>query len=456
MNTFVSAALSAALIGTMGIMSATPAEGGPRHRRERRQDVAVVVPDSYAAARASFSPREVYVIREYYAPRHRTLPPGLQKKFYRTGQLPPGWQKRLEPFPVGTRAATGRPTERLPSGSDRRTRGGLQSTLTDDLRRRSALLGGRFSTARPLARDYNRPVTINDAHCHFFSSRFFERLAPDLKDLPPGDPAAAVTGRLGWEPPGTPQELADRWAGELDRHGVGRTVLIASVPEDEASVAAAVARHPGRFVGFFMLDPTREDAPARIEWAVTEMNLRCVCLFPAMHRCRMDDSRVLKIFELVAAHPGTAVFVHCGVLSIGVRKRLGLASRFDIRLGDPLALQSVASAFPHVPVIIPHFGAGLFREALMAADMTSNIYLDTSSSNSWIRYDAGLTLSDVFQRSLDVVGPDRLLFGTDSSFFPRGWQRGIFDAQKAALEAIDADQATQQKIFGGNFDRLFA
>ena len=40
------------------------------------------------------------VIREYYAPRYRTLPPGLQKKLYRTGHLPPGWERKLQPLPV--------------------------------------------------------------------------------------------------------------------------------------------------------------------------------------------------------------------------------------------------------------------------------------------------------------------------------------------------------------------
>ena len=30
----------------------------------------------------------------------RSLPPGLRKKYARTGTLPPGWQKRVQPFPV--------------------------------------------------------------------------------------------------------------------------------------------------------------------------------------------------------------------------------------------------------------------------------------------------------------------------------------------------------------------
>jgi hypothetical protein len=47
-----------------------------------------------------FDPHAVTVIREYYAPQYRSLPPGLAKKFYRTGHLPPGWQKKMEPFPT--------------------------------------------------------------------------------------------------------------------------------------------------------------------------------------------------------------------------------------------------------------------------------------------------------------------------------------------------------------------
>jgi hypothetical protein len=47
-----------------------------------------------------FGRQDAQIIREYYAPRYRDLPPGLQKKLVRTGQLPPGWQKRFEAFPV--------------------------------------------------------------------------------------------------------------------------------------------------------------------------------------------------------------------------------------------------------------------------------------------------------------------------------------------------------------------
>ena len=297
-------------------------------------------------------------------------------------------------------------------------------------------------------------MRICDAHCHFFSSRFLEILTKDRRDLPPGDHAGAVSALLEWDPPGPPAALADRWVAELDRHGVPRAVLIASLPGDEESVATAVARHPARFVGFFMLNPSAADAAERLSRALGELKLRGVCLFPAMHHYRLDDERVVATFEAAAVR-GAAVFVHCGVLSVGVRKKLGLPSPFDFRLGNPLALSAVACRFPKVPVIIPHFGAGFFREALMAVDQCQNIYLDTSSTNSWVKYHPGLTLEGVFRQALDVAGPERLLFGTDSSFFPRGWQRQVLERQRQVLESVGADEAVQSKILGGNFDRLF-
>jgi predicted TIM-barrel fold metal-dependent hydrolase len=295
---------------------------------------------------------------------------------------------------------------------------------------------------------------VHDGHCHFFSARFFEAIGRESRR---GENMAAadIAAILGWEAPGDTEALADRWIAELDEHHVSRAALIASVPGDEPSVAAAVAKYPRRLVGYFMLNAVAPDALERAERGLTELGLRCICLFPAMHRYSLTDDRVVKLFEVAAAHRA-AVFVHCGFLSVEARIKLGLRNTFDLRLGDPLALAATAVRFPTVPVIVPHFGAGFFREALMAAEMCSNIHLDTSSSNAWVKYVPGLTLSEVFRTALAIVGPDRLIFGTDSSFFPRGWRRVIYGAQRTALDVLGVEADAADKIFGGNFERIFA
>jgi predicted TIM-barrel fold metal-dependent hydrolase len=293
---------------------------------------------------------------------------------------------------------------------------------------------------------------IADAHCHFFSACFFETLGRQRGDASPV--AAAIAAAAGVDAPGEPEALADRWIAELDRHDVGRAALIASVPGDEESVARAVARHPARLVGFFVVDPCAADAPGRVD-AALDAGLRAACLFPAMHGFALHDPRVVAVAERLAARQSTALFAHCGAFSVGIRRRLGLPSPFESRLGNPLDLQLVANRFPALPLIVPHFGAGLLREALMVADLCPSIHLDTSSSNGWIRYHPGLTLRDVFAQALDVVGPSRLLFGTDSSFFPRGWQRPVYEQQRAVLAGLDVGDTDAAAMMGGNFNRLF-
>lgn len=292
-----------------------------------------------------------------------------------------------------------------------------------------------------------------DSHVHFFSPTFFEVLGTQ-KGLPVAGRAALVARALSWDLPDSATALADRWAKELDRQGVARAALIASVPGDEDSVAAAVEAHPHRFVGFFMMDPTGDGWRERVTSAAAR-GLRGVCLFPAMHRFAIHGPEAARVIDTVASVNGMAVFVHCGVLSVGARTKLGLPSRFDVRFGNPLDLQGIALAHPRVPFIVPHFGAGLFREALMLADACPNVYLDTSSSNRWMRYTPGLTLTEVFKTALDVVGSRRLLFGTDSSFFPRGWQLDLMDMQWAALSAAGASDAQIADVMFGNFQRLF-
>jgi hypothetical protein len=176
-----------------------------------------------------------------------------------------------------------------------------------------------------------------------------------------------------------------------------------------------------------------------------------------MHRYSIQDDRVAALLELLAARPKTVAFVHCGVLSLGVRKALGLPSPFDMKFSSPIDLHAVALRFSQLRFVVPHFGAGYLREALMLCDLCPNVYLDTSSSNSWMRYEeAHVDLRTVFRRALDVVGPQRLLFGTDSSFFPRGWNAAIFETQSKTLYEIGVNEEVARQILHDNLVRLFS
>jgi len=274
-------------------------------------------------------------------------------------------------------------------------------------------------------------IEIADAHVHFFSPTFFNALGEKAPEL-------------GWDMPRTPEALADRWVAELDRNGVQRASLIASVPNDSASVNAAVELYPDRFASISMMNPL---LPHPVNTSVF--------LFPAMHRFSLHDDKVWALVQMLAGYPRSIVYVHCGVLSVGFRKKLGLPCHFDMRYSNPIDLHALAINFPHVNFVIPHFGAGYFREALMVADLCPNVYLDTSSSNSWMKYQPeSIDLDGVFRKALEVLGPKRLLFGSDSSFFPRGWVRAVFEKQCQALLHIGVEEEAARAIFGGNLRSL--
>jgi predicted TIM-barrel fold metal-dependent hydrolase len=292
-------------------------------------------------------------------------------------------------------------------------------------------------------------IPIIDSHVHFFSHGFFSALAQERKSS-----LEAIAALLDWQlPDEDPGWLADRWVEEMDRVGLARASLIASVPGDESSVVAAVHKHPTRFYGFFMLNPTEHSPETHLSAALSTGALQGICLFPALHRFSMRDDRLTTLLEIAASHPGTVVFVHCGALSVGVRKKLGMQSNFDMKHSNPIDLHAVALRFPNLNFIVPHFGAGFFREALMLCDLCPNVYLDTSSSNSWMKYE-GIDLKQVFQRAKEVCGVGRLLFGTDSSFFPRGWNAKVFELQSAILADLGIGAHEARQIFGLNLEGL--
>jgi uncharacterized protein len=299
-------------------------------------------------------------------------------------------------------------------------------------------------------------LEILDAHTHLFSRKFIETLIGQSPQLSrEADPRGRAEQITGWTmPPDDSAELAAVWKAEFDKHKVSAAMMMASVPGDERSIADAVAASPDRIVGGFMFDPTKPDAESRARRAFDELNLRVVCLFPALHHYSVAENEGARaVAELSNQRPGTAVFVHCGALSVGARKKLGLPSHFDMRRSNPLDIYRLAAEFTKTSFIVPHFGAGMLREALMLADLCPNVYLDTSSTNSWMKYES-LGLTEVFKRALAVTGHERLLFGTDSSFFPRGWNAQVFETQIKALAEIGLNSEQAAMIFGGNLRRL--
>jgi hypothetical protein len=304
------------------------------------------------------------------------------------------------------------------------------------------------------------PLAVKDAHAHFFSMRFFTTLAQQLADtrktaqreLQEWLPWIAEEVRIEL-PDQSGDDLAGRWVQEMDRQEVAAMVLIASVPGDQGSVLRAAARHPGRILPYALFQPLQDSSRQELELAA-EAGLLGVCLFPAMHHFQVDADPIVDFIDL-AQSLNLVVFCHFGLLRLGLRDRLGLKSPFDLRYSDPIRLCRAAQQFPDATFVIPHLGAGFFRETLLLAQQCPNVLLDTSSSNSWVKTQPGLgSVAEALAKALDVVGPARLLFGSDSSVFPRGYRTDLLQTQWSIFQDLGLSLEEMGQIFGGNLDRI--
>jgi predicted TIM-barrel fold metal-dependent hydrolase len=289
-----------------------------------------------------------------------------------------------------------------------------------------------------------------DLHTHFFGARFFEIMAASAD--PGGDPGPGLA-RLeaaGIEVPrGSPADHARRWVEEMDRNGVERMVTFASHPQEVDSVAEGVAASGGRLVMFALVDPTAAGAPGRVA-ELAGQGARGLILFPAMHRFDPSDANLEPFFREVEA-ARLPLLVHLGVLRVRIRDLLGLAGEFDLRFATPARLRNTLERYPGIRFVVPHFGGGYFEEVLELGRAFPNLSLDTSSSNSWIRLQTGkLTLPRVLERALETFGPARIHFGTDSSVFPRGWRKDVFETQAAALASLGVTDPDRSRILREN------
>lgn len=296
----------------------------------------------------------------------------------------------------------------------------------------------------------SRGFRIFDSHTHFFSYGWFDQFYQLAKGQFTG--IEQFADKLKWDlPPQDPKALGKRWVVEQDKHSVRGQVLFASKLNDAELLAAAVNDYPDRLVGYVMLDPGLPDLRNQTLYALNVLGMRGVLLFPAMHHFFVTDEAVYTIYE-EALSASAPVFIHFGNLEIPIFKKLGLPDHIDLKYSDPSSLAKPASDFPDVNFIIPHFGCGRFEEALAVAADHPNIYFDTSSSNAWIA--PPLDLKTVFRRTLETAGPQRILFGTDSSFFPRGWRTDIFETQIGILNSLGLSKSEIKMILGGNITRI--
>ncbi len=292
--------------------------------------------------------------------------------------------------------------------------------------------------------------SIVDAHLHLVTARMIQRLRDRRWSVRP-KALEVLTGRgsrmaqrLQALEGITLQQQAARWADAFDRAGVETGFFIA-IGEDNEELAEFVRLNPARFQAWgSVVDPTAPEAAAVVR-RFRGGGLRGLKLYPPTQRFSASDRAVYPVYE-AAAEQGLPVLFHFGIT---------VAPIYDLRYADPLHLSAAARDFPEITFGIAHCGAGFLREALFLAYHTENIWVDTSGTNNWRDFTPGAPgLDEVFRDLLRTYGPQRIMFGTDSSL-PREYREGILREQQEVFARLEVTEENRAAIFGGNARRLF-
>lgn len=300
-------------------------------------------------------------------------------------------------------------------------------------------------------------MEVVDSHMHFISHNYLRLLTQQRHSYQDVESFISEQAkRHNFEcPPQDPARLADKWVIEMDRNGVSRAVVISMIPGDEVSVSAALRVYPDRFVGIATVNPYLAVAEELVEHAALEWGFRGIMLYPSMFKCSLASDRLYPIYRMARKHR-MVVYTHLGRLRIAARRWWGLPDVYDWRYASPADLHQPAADFPTVPFVVVSFGSGSLPQLLKIGLQCPNVYVDTSSSNNWLLDQSEFSdLGHAFERTVEVFGPGRMLFGSDSDFFPRGWRATILEEQRQVMSEIGLSGHAQSAILGENAKSLF-
>jgi len=208
----------------------------------------------------------------------------------------------------------------------------------------------------------------------------------------------------------------ERLLQDMDRLGVDASVVVAPPPgpfyqDANKYVSAAARSHPGRLAALYRANPLYKGEEERVGEALRGGGFAGVQLDPTSDGYGVNGQAARQIVAVAERH-GAPVYVHSG----------------DSIFCPPEYVADLASSFEGV-----NFVTDRSARAPRAAQACGNLFLMTYSFPA-----------TAFQRGhTEGFDLDRLIFASESPI-------GSLDVEMKAAEVAGLDDATREKILGGN------
>ncbi len=278
--------------------------------------------------------------------------------------------------------------------------------------------------------------------------------------------------------------LAEQRLALMDESGVDIQVLSVTTPalhnlEPEESVTLArrtndliaetVSKYPARFQGFATL-PTAspEEAATELERSVTHLGLMGSMLCGRTRDKNLDHPDFSLMLE-TAERLGVPLFIHPQIPQRAIREiyysgfnetidicfaAFGLGWHYEAGIQFVrLILAGVFDKYPDLQIILGHWGEVVlfYLERLGSLARVTNLQrpiADYFKQNLYVT-PSGMWSQSYLQHTLEVVGPERILFSTDYPYQYRPGRPGRLFIEESGLPP------EQKELFAhGNWERL--
>jgi predicted TIM-barrel fold metal-dependent hydrolase len=237
-------------------------------------------------------------------------------------------------------------------------------------------------------------VPIIDIHSHFW--RYPEHFQEDFR-------SQAKRARAGVEVDLTVTWNSYAQSAPTDVRTVvfGGKAKLSGLWVDDADIADYVSQQPEKLIGFLSLDPTQPGWQQELQFGHQELGLRGIKLMPMYAGFRPDDERLNPLWDY-ASRNQLPVLLHTGTTFI---------SQAPLEFTLPRLLDTVATRFPELRLILAHLGHPFEGECVAVIRKHPNVYADVSALHyrPWQLYNSLMLVQEygVWHK---------LLFGTDYPF----------------------------------------
>jgi uncharacterized protein len=280
---------------------------------------------------------------------------------------------------------------------------------------------------------YN-PGVILDSHTHIFSPGVIR----DRQRYIEADPEFAAL----YTRPSAKMVTADDLVDSMDKAGIDVSIVCGFAWTDAELcrqsndyILESIARYPKRLIGLATIRP--EDGKS----ALAEVE-RCVAGgVKGLGELRPHPSTLDSTFDSVWTPIVNLLIEHRLVCLFHTSEPVGHPYPGKGEL-TPQVLYPFIARHPGLKVILAHWGGGFPFYCLMpeVRKTLASTWFDTAASP--YLYDSG-----VYRQVVDILGPEKILFGSDFPLMPQSRALG-------EIKKLNLPPPVEESILGGNANRL--